>query len=32
MTKQVVQQYKQGDRTTTEFNFSNIKLLEPAAV
>ncbi len=32
MTKQVVQQYKQGDRTTTEFNFSNIKLLEPADV
>lgn len=32
MTSQVVQQYKQGDRTTTEFNFSNIKLLEPAAV
>lgn len=32
MTKQVVQKYEQGDRTTTEFNFSNIKLLEPAAV
>lgn len=32
MTKQIVQDYKQGARTTTEFNFSNIKLLEPAVV
>jgi hypothetical protein len=32
MTKQIVQDYKQGVRTTTEFNFSNVKLLEPAAV
>lgn len=32
MTKQIVQQYKQGDRIVTEFNFSNVKLLEPAAV
>lgn len=32
MTKQIVQDYKQGIRTTTEFNFSNIKLLEPAVV
>jgi len=32
MTKQVVQDYKQGVRTTTEFNFSNVKLLEPVAV
>ncbi|MBA3923548.1 MAG: DUF3386 domain-containing protein [Nostocaceae cyanobacterium] len=32
MTKQVVKEYKQGNRTTTEFNFSNIKLLEPAVV
>ena len=32
MTKQVVQEYKQGDRTITEFNFSNVKLLEPATV
>ena len=32
MTKQVVQEYKQGERTITEFNFSNVKLLEPATV
>jgi hypothetical protein len=32
MTKQIVQDYKQSVRTTTEFNFSNVKLLEPAAV
>jgi hypothetical protein len=32
MTKQVVQEYKDGTRTTTEFSYSNIKLLEPAAV
>lgn len=32
MTKQVVQEYKQGDRLVTEFNFSNVKLLEPATV
>lgn len=32
MTGQVVQEYKQGDRTVTEFKFSNVKLLEPATV
>lgn len=32
MTRQVVQEYKQGDRIVTEFNFSNVKLLEPATV
>jgi hypothetical protein len=32
LTKQVVQQYKQGERIATEFNFSNVKLLEPATV
>jgi hypothetical protein len=32
LSKQVVQQYKQGERMTTEFNFSNVKLLEPATV
>lgn len=32
MTKQVIHSYAQGERTTTEFNFSNIKLLEPVAV
>ena len=32
MTNQVVQSYKDGERTTTEFNFSNVKLLELAAV
>jgi Protein of unknown function (DUF3386) len=28
LTKQVVQDYKDSDRTTTEFSYSNIKLLE----
>lgn len=32
LTKQVVQAYQNGNRTVTEFNFSNIKQLEPAAV
>lgn len=32
MTKQIVQDYQQGDRITTQFNFSNVKLLEPVAV
>ncbi len=32
MTKQVVQSDKGGEQTTTEFNFSNVKLLEPATV
>lgn len=32
MTRQVVHALEQGDRTTTEFNFSNVKLLEPAVV
>ncbi|MBW4631416.1 MAG: DUF3386 domain-containing protein [Iphinoe sp. HA4291-MV1] len=32
MTKQVVQEYKDSTRTSTEFNYFNIKLLEPAAV
>ena len=32
MTKQIVEDYHQQDRITTEFNFSNIKLLEPVAV
>lgn len=32
MVNQVVHDYKEGDRTTTEFNFSNVKLLEPVAV
>ncbi|MBO3461701.1 DUF3386 domain-containing protein [Aetokthonos hydrillicola Thurmond2011] len=32
MTKQIVQEYKEGNRTTTEFSYSNIKLLEPASV
>lgn len=32
MTKQVVHAYDRGERTTTEFNFSNVKLLAPAAV
>ena len=32
LSKQVVQQYKQGDRSDTEFNFSNVRLLEPATV
>ena len=32
MTNQVIQSYENGERTTTEFNFSNVKLLEPVAV
>ncbi|MBV9386052.1 MAG: DUF3386 domain-containing protein [Chroococcidiopsidaceae cyanobacterium CP_BM_ER_R8_30] len=32
MTKQVVKSDKGGEKTTTEFNFSNVRLLEPAAV
>lgn len=32
MTRQVVHVYQGGDRTTTDFSFSNIKLLEPATV
>lgn len=32
MTKQVIHSYENGQRTTTEFNFSNVRLLEPAAV
>ena len=32
LSKQVVQQYKQGERIDTEFNFSNVRLLEPATV
>lgn len=32
LTKQVVQAYQNGNRTITEFNFSNIKQLEPAPV
>ncbi|MBR8833074.1 MAG: DUF3386 domain-containing protein [Stigonema ocellatum SAG 48.90 = DSM 106950] len=32
MTKQVVQEYKDGERTPAEFIYSNIKLLEPASV
>jgi uncharacterized protein YqhQ len=32
MTHQVIQSYENGDRITTEFNFSNVKLLEPATV
>ena len=32
LTQQVVQEDKQGKATTTQFNFSNIKLLEPVAV
>ncbi len=32
MTHQVVQSYQDGKRITTEFNFSNVKLLEPATV
>lgn len=32
MTNQVVQSYENGERITTEFNFSNVKLLEPVAV
>lgn len=32
MTKQVIHSYENGERTTTQFNFSNIKLLLPATV
>jgi hypothetical protein len=32
LTKQVVYSNQQGQNTTTEFNFSNVKLLEPAVV
>lgn len=32
LTHQVIQSYESGDRITTEFNFSNVKLLEPATV
>jgi hypothetical protein len=32
MTRQIVHSLEQGERTTTEFNFSNVKLLEPAVV
>jgi hypothetical protein len=32
MTKQVVNSREKGQETTTEFNFSNIKLLQPAFV
>lgn len=32
MTHQQVQSYEQGQRTTTEFSFSNVKLLEAAVV
>jgi hypothetical protein len=32
MTKQVVHANEQGQKTTTEFNYANVKLLEPAAV
>lgn len=32
MSNQVIQSYENGERTTTEFNFSNVKLLEPVAV
>ncbi|NJM70311.1 MAG: DUF3386 domain-containing protein [Scytonema sp. RU_4_4] len=32
MTKQVVQEYKDGSSTTTEFGYFNIKLLEPATI
>ncbi len=32
LTKQVVHDYARGERITTEFNFSNVKLLEPVAV
>ncbi len=32
MTKQVVQSYKGGERSVTEFDFSNVRLLEPATV
>ncbi len=32
MTKQAIESYENGTRTTTEFSFSNVKLLEPATV
>ena len=32
MTKQVVQDFQDGKNTTTEFSYSNIRLLEPAMV
>ena len=32
MVNQVIRAYENGERTTTEFNFSNVKLLEPVAV
>ena len=32
LTHQVVHSYKNGERTTTDFNFDNAKLLQPAAV
>ena len=32
MVNQVIRAYENGKRTTTEFNFSNVKLLEPVAV
>ncbi|MGA9380010.1 MAG: DUF3386 domain-containing protein [Phormidium sp.] len=32
MTHQVVRSHEQGQQTTTEFNYSNVKLLEPAVV
>lgn len=32
MSNQVIQSYENGERITTEFNFSNVKLLEPVAV
>jgi Protein of unknown function (DUF3386) len=32
MTKQIVQEYKDGEHTTTEFSYSNIMLAEPAKV
>jgi hypothetical protein len=32
MTKQVIRAQEKGQKTTTEFNFLNIKLLEPALV
>jgi hypothetical protein len=32
MTRQIVHSNEQGQRITTEFNFSNVKLLEPVAV
>ena len=32
MTHQVVRSNEQGTQTTTEFKYSNVKLLEPAVV